>query len=91
VGRQYRPRAGGEAGIKPREADFALPQLGRQKSWSTEAARGLAIRSSNLTPWCQRHLGGLARVRAATLRVRLFTTGGILSRVYSVPTTNEHA
>jgi Transposase DDE domain group 1 len=79
VWRQYNPRAGCEEVIKQLDADFALPKLCLKKFWSTEAALGLAILSYNLTQLFQRHLGWLDRVTAATLRFRLFTTGGIIS------------
>src|SRR6058998_2869613 len=78
VWRQYNPRAGCEEVIKQLDADFALPKLCLEKFWSTEAALSLAILSYNLTQLFQRHLGWLDRVTAATLRFRLFTTGGII-------------
>lgn len=80
VWRQYNPRAGCEEVIKQLDADFALPKLCLGKFWSTEAALSLAIMSYNLMQLFQRHLGWLDRVTAATLRFRLFTTGGILSQ-----------
>jgi hypothetical protein len=86
VWRQYNPRAGCEEVIKQLDADFALPKLCLQKFWSTEAALSLAILSYNLTQLFQRHLGWLDRVTAATLRFRLFTTGGILSETGGVTT-----
>jgi hypothetical protein len=79
VWRQYNPRAGCEEVIKQLDADFALPKLCLKKFWSTEAALALAILSYNLTQLFQRHLGWMDRVTAATLRFRLFTTGGIIS------------
>jgi hypothetical protein len=86
VWRQYNPRAGCEEVIKQLDADFALPKLCLQKFWSTEAALSLAILSYNLTQLFQRHLGWLDRVTAATLRFRLFTTGGILSQTGGMTT-----
>lgn len=86
VWRQYNPRAGCEEVIKQLDADFALPKLCLQKFWSTEAALSLAILSYNLTQLFQRHLGWMDRVTAATLRFRLFTTGGILSQTAGVTT-----
>ena len=80
VWRQYNGRAGCEEVIKQLDADFALPKLCVQKFWGTEAALSLAILSYNLTQLFQRHLGWMDRVTAATLRFRLFTTGGILSQ-----------
>jgi hypothetical protein len=79
VWREYNLRAGCEEVIKQLDADFALPKLCLQKFWSTEAALSLAILSYNLVQLFQRHLGWMDRVTAATLRFRLFTTGGILS------------
>jgi hypothetical protein len=86
VWRQYNPRAGCEEVIKQLDADFALPKLCVKKFWGTEAALSLAILSYNLTQLFQRHLGWMDRVTAATLRFRLFTTGGILSETGGVTT-----
>jgi len=86
VWRQYNPRAGCEEVIKQLDADFALSKLCLQKFWSTEAALSLAILSYNLTQLFQRHLGWMDRVTAATLRFRLFTTGGIISQKAGVTT-----
>jgi len=44
------------------------------------AAMVLAVFAYNLCILFQRHLGWLDRVTAATLRFRLFSTGGIISR-----------
>jgi hypothetical protein len=79
VWRDYNGRAGCEDVIKQLDADFALPKLCLKKFWSTEAALSLAVFSYNLCVLFQRHLGWLDRVTAATLRYRLFTTGGIIS------------
>jgi hypothetical protein len=80
VWREYNGRAGSENVIKELDAHFGLPQLCLKKFWSTEAALSLAVLSYNLCELFQRHLGWLQRVSAATLRFRLFTTGGILSQ-----------
>ena len=80
VWRDYNGRAGCEEVIKQLDADFGLPQLCLEKFWSTEAALALAMVSYNLCVLFQRRLGWLERVTAATLRFRLFTTGGILSQ-----------
>jgi hypothetical protein len=80
VWREYNQRAGCEEVIKQLDADFGLPDLCLQKFWSTEAALSLAVVSYNLCVLFQRRLGWLERVTAATLRFRLFTTGGIISR-----------
>jgi hypothetical protein len=79
VWRDYNGRAGCEEVIKQLDADFALPKLCLKKFWSTEAALSLAVFSYNLCVLFQRHVGWLDRVTAATLRYRLFTTGGIIS------------
>jgi hypothetical protein len=79
VWRDYNGRAGCEEVIKQLDADFGLPQLCLEKFWSTEAALSLAIVSYNLCVLFQKRLGWLERVTAATLRFRLFTTGGIIS------------
>ena len=80
VWRDYNGRAGCEEVIKQLDADFARPKLWLKKFWSTEAALGLAVFSYNLCVLFQRHLGWLDRVTAATLRYRLFSTGGIISQ-----------
>jgi hypothetical protein len=86
VWRQYNPRAGCEEVIKQLDADFALPKLCLKQFWSTEAALSLSVLSYNLTQLFQRHLGWMDRVTAATLRYRLFTTGGIISNTGGVTT-----
>ncbi|MCP5518077.1 MAG: transposase [Verrucomicrobiales bacterium] len=86
VWRRYNGRAGCEEVIKQLDADFALPKLCLKRFWSTEAALSLAIVSYNLTQLFQRHLGWLDRVTAATLRFRLFTTGGIISETGGMTT-----
>ena len=77
--RDYNPRAGCERAIKQLDADFALPDLCVKKFCGTEAAMSLAVLSYNLCVLFQRHLGWMDRVTAATLRFRLFSTGGIIS------------
>jgi hypothetical protein len=86
VWRDYNGRAGCENVIKELDAHFGLPQLCLKKFWSTEAALSLAVLSYNLCVLFQRHLGWLQQVTAGTLRFRLFTTGGILSRSGGVTT-----
>lgn len=86
VWRQYNPRAGCEEVIKQLDADFALPKLCLKNFWSTEAALSLAVLGYNLTQLFQRHLGWMDRVTAATLRFRLFSTGGIISQSGGVRT-----
>lgn len=80
VWRDYNLRAGCEGVIKQLDLDFALDKLCLQKFFATEAAMSLAVVAYNLCVLFQRHLGWLDRVTAATLRFRLFTTGGIISR-----------
>jgi hypothetical protein len=80
VWRDYNKRAGCEEVIKQLDADFGLPQLCLERFYSTEAALSLAIISYNLCALFQRRLGWMDRVTAATLRYRLFTTGGIISQ-----------
>lgn len=80
VWREYNPRAGCEGVIKQLDADFALDKLCLGKFFATEAAMVLAVFAYNLCVLFQRHLGWLDRVTAATLRFRLFTTGGIISQ-----------
>jgi hypothetical protein len=80
VWRQYNGRAGSENVIKELDASFALPELCLEKFYATEAALSLAVLSYNLCILFQRHLGWAERVRAATLRFRLFTSGGISSQ-----------
>jgi len=80
VWRDYNGRAGCEGVIKQLDADFALDKLCLKKFYATEAALSLAIVAYNLCVLFQRHLGWLDRVTAATLRYRLFHTGGIISK-----------
>jgi len=61
------------------DADFALPDLCLKGFWGTEATLSLAILAYNLCTLFQRRVGWQDRVTAATLRFRLFTTGGIIS------------
>lgn len=86
VWRDYNGRAGCEEVIKQLDADFALPKLCLKKFWSTEAALSLAVFSYNLCVLFQRHVGWQDRVTAATLRYRLFTTGGIISETGGMTT-----
>lgn len=86
VWRDYNKRAGCEEIIKQLDADFALPKLCLKKFWSTEAALSLAIFSYNLCTLFQKHVGWMDRVTAATLRFRLFTTGGIISETGGMTT-----
>lgn len=86
VWRRYNGRAGSENIIKELDAHFALPQLCLKKFWSSEAALSLGIFSYNLCVLFQRHLGWKDRLSANTLRFRLFTTAGILSRTGGVDT-----
>lgn len=86
VWRRYNGRAGSENVIKELDAHFALPQLCLKKFWSSEAALSLGIFSYNLCVLFQRHLGWKDRLSANTLRFRLFTTAGILSRTGGVDT-----
>lgn len=86
VWRDYNGRPGGEEVIKQLDADFARPKLCLKKFCSTEAALSLAVFSYNLGVLFQRPLGWLDRVTAATLRYRLFTTGGIISQTGGLTT-----
>jgi hypothetical protein len=80
VWRDYNLRAGCEGVIKQLDLDFALDKLCLKKFYATEAAMSLAVVAYNLCVLFQRHLGWLDRVTAATLRFRLFTTGGVISQ-----------
>jgi len=80
VWRRYNGRAGCENIIKELDASFALPQICLEKFYATEAAMSLAVLTYNLCILFQRHLGWRERVKATTLRFRLFTTGGVISR-----------
>jgi hypothetical protein len=80
VWRRYNGRAGCESIIKELDASFGLPQLCLEKFYATEAAMTLAVMSYNLCALFQRHVGWQQRVNASTLRFRLFTTGGVISR-----------
>jgi hypothetical protein len=80
VWREYNARAGCEGVIKQLDMDFALDKLCLKKFFATEAAMSLAVMAYNLCVLFQRRLGWLDRVTAATLRYRLFTTGGTISK-----------
>jgi len=80
VWRRYNGRGDSENIIKELDASFALPEICLERFYATEAALTLAVLSYNLCILFQRHLGWSERVRAATLRFRLFTTGGVTSR-----------
>jgi hypothetical protein len=80
VWRRYNGRADSENVIKELDASFALPEICLEKFYATEAALSLAVVSYNLCMLFQRHLGWIERVTAATLRFRLFTTGGVTSQ-----------
>jgi hypothetical protein len=80
IWRDYNQRAGCEGVIKQLDLDFALDKICLKKFYATEAAMSLAVMAYNLCVLFQRHLGWMDRVTAATLRFRLFTTGGIISQ-----------
>jgi hypothetical protein len=80
VWRDYNKRAGCENVIKQLDIDFALDKLCLKKFFATEAAMAFSVLAYNLCVLFQRHLGWMERVTAATLRFRLFTTGGIISK-----------
>lgn len=84
--RTYNGRAGSENIIRELNECFALPDICLEKFYATEAALSLAVLSYNLCVLFQRHLGWQQRVSAATLRFRLFTTGGIISVSGGYPT-----
>jgi|SRR5215470_206123 len=86
VWRRYNGRAGSENVIKELDHDFGLEQICLKKFWSTEAALSLAIFAYNMCTLFQRHLGWLDKVTASTLRFRLFSTGGIISRTGGITT-----
>lgn len=86
VWRRYNGRAGSENIIKELDACFALPQICLEGFYATEAAMSLAALAYNLCILFQKHLGWKERVSAATLRFRLFTTGGVISRSGGVTT-----
>lgn len=80
VWRRYNGRAGSENIIRELDECFALPQISLKNFYATEAALSLAVLSYNLCVLFQSHVGWLEKVTAATLRFRLFTTGGVISR-----------
>lgn len=80
VWRRYNGRAGCENVIKELDAHFGLPQLCLKNFWSSEAALSLAVLAYNFCVLFQRRLGWMDQVSAATLRFRLFVTGGVISR-----------
>ena len=86
VWRRYNGRASCEGVIKELDAHFGLPQLCLKNFWSSEAALSMAVFAYNLCVLFQRRLGWLDQVSASTLRFRLFTTAGIVSRTGGVNT-----
>ncbi|MFO1459332.1 MAG: transposase [Verrucomicrobiota bacterium] len=80
VWRRYNGRADCENIIKELANAYALPQLCLKRFYATEAALSLSVLAYNLCVLFQRHVGWEDRVTTATLRMRLFTTGGIVSR-----------
>jgi hypothetical protein len=80
IWREYNGRAGCEGVIKQLDSDFGLDKLCLEKFFATEAALSLAIVAYNLCMLFQRRLGWLDRVTATTLRYRIFTTGGVISK-----------
>jgi hypothetical protein len=83
---RYNGRAGIENVIKELDYGFGLSKLCCKKFLATEAALSLLVLTYNLTVLFQRHLGWLDRVNIATLRVRLFSTAGIISLSQGQPT-----
>ena len=80
VWRRYNGRAGCENIIKELATSYGLPQLCLKKFYATEAALSLSVLAYNLCVLFQREVGWQERVNAATLRRRMFTTGGVISR-----------
>lgn len=79
VWRYYNGRAGCENVIKELHEGFALPTLGLERFWASEAALSLATLTCNLTGLFQRHLGWQRKVTVASLRFWLFVRAGVLS------------
>lgn len=79
VWRYYNGRAGCENVIKELHEGFALPTLGLERFWASEAALSLATLTCNLTVLFQRHLGWQRKVTVASLRFWLFVRAGVLS------------
>jgi hypothetical protein len=86
VWRDYNGRAGIEGVIKELRSGFGVRSLCCQKFFATEAALSLAVMAYNLAVLFQRHLGWLERINIATLRYRLFSCAGIISRGQGVVT-----
>ena len=84
VWRRYNGRADCENIIKELANAYALPQLCLKRFYATEAALSLSVLAYNLCVLFQRHVGWEDRVTTATLRMRLFTTGGIVSRTGAI-------
>ena len=79
VWRYYNGRADCENVIKELREGFALPTLGLEKFWASEAALSLATLTYNLTVLFQRHLGWQQKVTIHSLRFWLFVPAGVLS------------
>lgn len=80
VWRRYNGRGDSENIFKELDAYFALPDICLEKFYATEGALVLAVLSYNLCMLFQKFLGWQENLRAATLRFRLFITGGVSSR-----------
>ena len=79
VWRYYNGRADCENVIKALQAGFALPTLGLESFWASEAALRLACLTYNLMVLFERHLGWQHKVTRQNLRFGLFVTAGGLS------------
>ena len=76
----YNPRAGIENVIKELKQGFGLGSFCCRGFYATEAALSLTVFTYNLSVLFARHLGWLEKQTIATLRYRLFTCAGIISR-----------
>jgi len=80
---EYNGRAGIEGVIKELRNGYGLAGLCCQKFFATEAALSLAVFAYNLVTLFCRHLGWLERMSILTLRYRLFSCAGIISRAHN--------
>lgn len=80
VWRRYLGRADAENVIKELDHGFGLPKFCCQSFWATEAVLSMAVLAYNLAQLFLRHLGWLDKVTVQTLRFRLWSCAGIISR-----------
>lgn len=80
VWRRYNGRADVENVIKELDHGFGLPKFCCQSFWATEAVLSMAVLAYNLAQLFLKHLGWLDKITVQTLRLRLWSCAGIISK-----------